>query len=135
DDVVSLGLIISFGQAMINSFGILPLGLTYGVLTLAALAHVLVSRETGAVQAVHEWWAIFRANLGGFLVIFAIIYGIALAAGLVMQAMMATLVLICALSPFWMGLVLYLSFITDQLYGCAYRDGVQRLKAFAPPDL
>jgi hypothetical protein len=64
--VSMMGYFVLFGLGM-------ALVLAIGVILPAVLGHVVATDDFGAAFRFKEWWAIFRANLGGFLLAYLIL--------------------------------------------------------------
>ena len=112
----------------------IPLMLVMSVLLPAAEVHVTDKVEFAAAFRVREWWTIFRANWGGFLLALAITYGISFALTLIVQFAMLTLVLICILPFIVPGISMYLSVVMYTAFAQAYREGLERLHAEQIPE-
>ncbi len=125
----TLGLLQFFGSfGGMAVFGVAMLvNLTLGAFLPAAIGHLVARDSFGAAFRFGEWWPIFRANLGGFLVSYVMLIGFAVLAMMVSQVLYMTIVLCCfypvALSVF----SLYLMAIAGALFGRAYRAGVENL--------
>lgn len=119
------GMVI-FGLATIVSL------ITLAILP-APLNHALVAREFRAAFRPREWWPIFRANLGGFLLSFAILMGVNFVLSFAAQILYMTIVL-CCLVPFALVLAAtYLVVVASALFAQAYRTGAQNLAAVQDP--
>jgi hypothetical protein len=104
------------------------------VLAMAAflpvvIGHVIATGEFAAAFRVREWWQVFRANVGGFLLALAIMVGLSMAVSILLQALYFT-VCLCCLIPILLGPIsFYLTVVTNTLYARAYRAGAQSLAA------
>jgi len=105
----------------------IPLMFVLGVLLPAAEVHVTDKAEFAAAFQVREWWAIFRANWGGFLLAIAIVYGISFALTIIIQFAMITIVLICILPIIMPGIAMYTSVVMYTAFAQAYKEGQDRL--------
>jgi hypothetical protein len=106
---------------------IVPFSIILSVILPAAEAHVVEKNEFNAGFRVREWWAILRANLGGFLLALAISYAISLALTLIMQFAMLTLVLACLL-PFALPAIgMYMMLVMYTVFAQAYKEGRDRV--------
>ena len=109
-----------FGLAMI-------LTLITGMLAPVAVAHLVAKDDFAAAFRVKEWWAVLRANLGGFVIAFILMMGAFMLMSLAMQVLYLTIVL-CCLLPFASGVVnAYLLPVVSALYAQAYRAAVQKM--------
>jgi hypothetical protein len=103
------------------------LSLAIGVLVPPAVGHLIATDEFAAAFRVREWWRIFRANVGSFLLIMAIVFGISMALVMVLQILYIT-VCLCCLIPLLMGPIsFYIAQVSFALYARAYRTGAQNL--------
>ena len=117
----SLGGIVFFGLGMILAL------ITFAFLPVA-IGHVLATDEFAAAFRLAELWAIFRANLAGFLVAYALLLGFGIVLSVFLQLLFLTIIFCCiypiALAP----LTVYIMIIWSVLFAQAYRDGVQKLR-------
>ena len=105
------------------------LSLAAGVIVPAPLNHLVVTGDFEAAFRFREWWAIFRANVGGFLLSYAILMGLGMVLGLAVQILYLTVVL-CCLAPIVLALVgTYSSLVSAAIFAQAYRAGAQKLDA------
>jgi len=107
---------------------LMPLSLVISVILPAAEVHVTDKGEFAAAFHVREWWAIFCANWGGFLLALAIAYGISFVLTIVVQFAMLTLVLICVLPFILPGIWMYMSLVMYAAFAQAYKGGQERLQ-------
>jgi hypothetical protein len=124
-----LGLVSVIG--VFGWMGLFGLGMLYGligsVIVPAAIGHVITTGEFAAGFRWREWWPIFRANLAGFLVTYALLIGFSMVLSLVFQILYLTIIF-CCLYPFVTAPVaMYISVIWGVLFARAYRDGAQKL--------
>lgn len=113
-----------FGLMMLIIF---PLSLALGIIVPAAEAHTIAHNDFAAGFRIREWWQIFRANLGGFVIAYLISMLASFALTVIMQIAMATLILICIL-PFLMpAILMYTSLVMYTAFAQAYRDGKNKL--------
>jgi len=105
----------------------IPLSLVISVILPAAEVHVTDKGEFGAAFRVREWWEIFRANWGGFLLAVAIIYVISFLLSFIVQFAMLTIVLICVLPLVLPGVGMYMSLVMYTAFAQAYKEGKERL--------
>jgi hypothetical protein len=93
----------------------------------AAVTHMVREGKFVALFRVGSWWPVFRANLGGYLVAFFIIFGLGCVLQLVTQLLVFSMVL-CAVVPLlWLASTSYLAVISSLVYGQAYLEGAQRV--------
>jgi len=105
-----------------------------GVVYPTALTHVVVKESFPALFQVRDWWKIFSANLGGFLVIQVLLFGMIM----IMQYGVYLLVysfVLCGLAPI-LGFILgpYLMVTVSLMMGQAYREGVETLTLASEPN-
>ena len=102
--------------------------LAIGVVLPAIMGHVIATDEFAAAFRVQEWWAIFRANLGGFLIAYVVLLAISAALNFVFIFIYLTIIL-CCLLPFLLGpLSMYIMTIYSVVFAQAYREGVEKLE-------
>jgi hypothetical protein len=100
-----------------------------GVLTPVVVGHVVATHSWTAVFRVKEWWKIFRANLGGFVICYVILLGLSFVSALPAQILYFTVIL-CCLAPFVLSAVsFYICLISYPLYGLTYRAAIQKLSS------
>jgi hypothetical protein len=118
--VGAVGWIAFMGIAML-------FGLIISLFLPAAIGHVIATDQFAAAFRLGEVWAIFRANLTGFLVSYALLIGFWLVLGVVFQILYLTIIF-CCLYPFVVApLVMYTTIIWSVLFARAYRTGVETL--------
>jgi hypothetical protein len=118
-----VGMVISwiiFGLGMLG-------GIVVGVMMPAAQGHVVATNQFAAAFRIKEWWPIFRANLGGFIIAYIIITGAAMAISLAFQILYLTIIF-CCLMPFAISVyMIYQMIVWSTLMGQTYRAGVDKL--------
>lgn len=116
-------------------FGIsIFLFLILSVIMPAAVGHTIVNEQVGAAFRVREWWPIFRANLGGYLITTILVLGTTMFISYSVQLLYMTIVL-CCLVPVLIGFMyFYVGMISNVMYGQAYRIGRDALP-FKPDNL
>jgi hypothetical protein len=113
-----------FGISMLVIF---PISLALGIILPAAESHVIQHSDFTAGFRFREWWAIFRANLGGFLVAYLLAMVTAFVLTFIVQIAMITIVLICLLPLILPAISLYITLVMYAAYAQAYKDGKDRL--------
>jgi hypothetical protein len=86
----------------------------------------MVAKDSfGAAFQINEWWPIFRANLGGFILSYLIIIGVSMIYTLAVQALYFTFILCCTI-PILAGIFgFYLYLISSEIFAQAYRLGLE----------
>jgi hypothetical protein len=103
------------------------LSLLTGIITPPALMHLVDKGSFEAAFHIKTWWKIFRANLGGFVISFLLLFACLMLLNLVSTFLMMTVVLSC-LYPILLFLVsVYIGIISSALFAKAYRTGVERM--------
>jgi hypothetical protein len=98
-------------------------------LAAPAIQHMLATGRFAAAFELRSWWPIVRLNVGGWLVGFALLFGVNLVLGLILNVVVFTVVL-CVLLPFLSPLVqAYLAWVGAALFADAYRVGRERTRA------
>ncbi|KAF0107014.1 MAG: hypothetical protein FD146_2124 [Anaerolineaceae bacterium] len=99
-----------------------------GLFLPPALGHLIAKGQFAAAFRVKEWWAVFRANFSGYLLMFALTYGINMILVWVVYLFYFTVVL-CFVMPFAMAAATFLmSAIHFSLLAVTYRDGARKLE-------
>jgi len=94
---------------------------------LPALGHLLATGRFGAAFRVREWWPMFKANLGGYILTLLLLTGVYLVLIWSAYALYFTVIL-CFLMPFAMMAAGFLmNAIHFSLLAVAYRDGKRKL--------
>ena len=120
-----IGMVIFFGTFGAGMLLMLAISLVLPV----TVGHTIATDEFAAAFRVHEWWAIFKANIAGFLIAYIILAGFWIALTVVLQIFYITIVL-CCLVPFIIVIAyLYMIIIGSVMFGQAYRDGVDKLNS------
>ena len=116
-------LIGMIGWAGSFAFGMILL-LAVGIILPVAIGHVIATNEFAAAFRVSEWWAIFRANLAGYLITYVLIFGFWVVISFALQFLYLTIIF-CCLVPFVTPfLMIYMMVISSVLFAQAYRTGV-----------
>jgi len=103
------------------------LSLPLGLIIPAAEMHAVAKNEFAAGFRFREWWGIFRANLGGFILALVVIYAASMALSIVMQLLIVTIILACLLPFFIPALTTYITLVTYAMYAQAYKVGRDKL--------
>ncbi|MFN8398986.1 MAG: DUF4013 domain-containing protein [Anaerolineales bacterium] len=114
---------------------IIPFSIAVALIIPAAEMHVADTDDFSSAFRFREWWAVFRANLSGFLAAFAIYYLAGMAVGILVQILMVTVVLACLLPIVLPAITFYIYLIMYTTIAQAYRDGKAKLaqaEAVAP---
>jgi hypothetical protein len=120
-------MLFSFGGMALFGIGMF-FSLILWVFLPPAFAHVAAKDSFSAGFQFREWWKIFRANIGGFILSMVISGGLYMALIFAMQIIYMTIIL-CILLPFLMAFMsAYLSIVISVLIAQAYRDGVLKLE-------
>ncbi|NWF65320.1 MAG: DUF4013 domain-containing protein [Chloroflexi bacterium] len=106
---------------------IIPFSIAVGILGPVAELHVVDKGEFQAGFRFREWWAIFRANLSGFIAAFAIYYLASMAVAILIQILGLTIILACLLPILLPASTIYLLLIMYVSVAQAYRDGKVKL--------
>ena len=120
-----IGMIIWLG-----TFGVgMLLMLAISLILPVTVTHAIATDEFSAAFKVGEWWHIFTANIGGFLIAYVILAGFWIALTVVLQVFYITIVLCCLVPFIIVGVYIYMMIIGSVMFGQAYRDGVDVLNA------
>lgn len=124
----SLGLLV-FLVGIGFTFLFSLLSLPYSVIISAAGPHVVARGSFEAAFQFRDWWAVFRAGLGGFILAYAINMAVSFVLMLVVQVAMMTIVLICLLPVLMVPITAYITLLTNTLLAQAYLAGKDALAA------
>lgn len=93
-----------------------------------ALMHMIARDSFGAAFQFSQWWKIFRANFGGYVIAFLMAISIFAMLYLVYYILALSIVL-CCLAPIIVGtMAVYSGLITSALFAQAYRTGADKLR-------
>jgi hypothetical protein len=106
---------------------IFPFSLTLGILLPAAEAHTIANNEFAAGFRIREWWQIFWANIGGFIIAYLISIGTGYVLSIILQIAMITIILICVLPLIMPAIMMYTTLITYTAFAQAYGDGKTKI--------
>jgi hypothetical protein len=118
---------------LLTLFSLVPFGLVMvfslliGILSPVVMGHVVATHAWTAVFQVKEWWKVFRANLGGFLISYGVVIAVSYVTTIAVQLLNFTLIFFCLVPIMLTCLVFYISLISYPIYAIAYRAGVQNL--------
>jgi len=115
------GILFFIGIILTVLFSILSL--PYSIIISAAQAHVAAKRSFRAAFEFREWWQIFRAAIGQFLLAYVMILVASVILALVIQVAMITIVLICIVPFLMIPYTVYLMLVSNALYAQAYAKG------------
>jgi hypothetical protein len=106
---------------------LMPFSFALMIILPAAELHVVATSEFSAGFRIGEWWAIFRKNIGGFVVAFMIFYGLSMVMSFAFQILIMTIILICLLPLILPAYSLYMSTLMYTTFAQAYREGQAKL--------
>lgn len=106
---------------------IVPFSIVVAFVVPAAEMHVVDKDDFSAGFRVREWWAIFRANLRGFIAAFVIYYLAAMGLSIIIQILMVTIILACLIPILLPASTLYILLVMYITVAQAYRDGKAKL--------
>jgi hypothetical protein len=106
---------------------VIVLSLPLALIIPAAEMHAVDKNDFAAGFRFREWWGIFRANLGGFIVAFAIFYVVSMVLTIIMQILVATLILACLLPFFAPAITVYSTLVMYAMIAQAYKVGRDKL--------
>ncbi len=107
----------------------IAISLALGFLSQAGIGHMVAKDSFPAFFHVRAWWSVLRANLGGYIVSFVLIMGLAMITSMLYQVLMYTIVL-CFVAPILLGLLsFYLMLVSSAVIAQAYSQGANQLTA------
>jgi hypothetical protein len=109
---------------------LMPIFIFVGIFIPVAEVHVAIQNEFSAGFRIRECWAIFRANIGGFLLAYLFIYAISMLLSFALQILIFTVILLCLLPIIIPLISMYIVLFQYTLIAAAYREGT--LKQSAP---
>jgi hypothetical protein len=104
------------------------LSLPYGIIISAATGHVAAKRSFQAAFEFKEWWQIFRAAIGQFLIVYVILMIASFIFALAIQILTITIVLMCIVPLLMIPYSVYLMLVSNTLYAQAYAKGQEALQ-------
>lgn len=104
------------------------LSLPYTIVTAAAHGHVAAKDSFRAAFEFSEWWKIFRAAVGPFLIAYVVMMIASFIMAMVMQIAMITIVLMCIVPFLMVPYSVYLMLVSNVLYAQAYAKGQEALQ-------
>jgi hypothetical protein len=120
-----VGMVVFWACLGISMLG----GVIVGIIMPASLGHLIAKNQFAAAFRIKEWWSIFRANLGGFIVAYIILMGTTFMVSFAFQILYFTIIF-CCLMPFVMSaFTMYITTIWSTLMAQTYRTGVNKLAA------
>lgn len=106
---------------------LIPISFALAFIIPAAEMYVVDKDEFAAGFRIREWWAIFRANLSGFIAAFAIYYLSTMVLSLVLQIIGATLIFACLIPFLLPAITMYSVLIMYATIAQAYKVGKEKL--------
>lgn len=103
------------------------LSIATGIVTLPGLMHLIDNDSFIAAFHVKLWWKIFRANTGGFILSYFLLFAGSMVVNFVSSFLMMTVVLGCLYPILLMFGSVYIGIISSALFAKAYRTGVEKL--------
>ena len=120
------GILFFIGIVLIVIFSFLSLPLS--IVIPAATGHVAAKRSFSAAFEFREWWQIFRAAMGQFLIAYVLMLVASFIFAFVIQIAMITIVLICIVPFLMIPYSVYLMLVSIALYAQAYAKGQEILQ-------
>jgi hypothetical protein len=119
------GILFFIGIFCILIFSLLSL--PFSIFIAAATGHVAAKRSFSAAFEFREWWLIFRAAIGQFLISYVVVLAASFIFALVIQIAMITILLICIVPFLMIPYTVYLMLVSNALYAQAYAKGQESL--------
>jgi len=101
-------------------------GLAVGLVMPAIMGHVAATDDFGAAFRWKEWWAIFKANVGGFMLAYLLVFAISMVLNSILGFLYCTIILCCIVPFLTAPVTLYTVILSGALFGEAYREGVTK---------
>ena len=103
-------------------------GLAIGVVMPAIMGHVAATDDFGAAFRFKEWWTIFKANVGGFMLAYLIVFAISIVLNSILGFLYCTIILCCVVPLLTAPVTLYTTILSGALFSEAYREGVENVE-------
>jgi hypothetical protein len=123
----SLFYMLSFFWLMLSMGCSFFLGIGIGIPLPAATVHVVYKRSLGAFFQVKEWWKVFRANLGGFVVAYFLLIATSMTLQMMTQILASSMIFMILVMVVPFVVWPYILVISSLLFGQAYREGLENL--------
>jgi len=120
------GLFFFIGMGMIMLFTLLSF--PYGIIISTAIPHTVAKNSFAAGFIFKEWFPIFRAGLGNFILSYVFVIVISFIFMFVIQFAMMTIILMCIVPFLMIPYSAYLTLVSNTIYSHAYilgRDALQ----------
>ena len=82
--------------------------------------------DFGAAFRLKEWWTIFKANVGGFMLAYLLVFAVSMVLNSILGFLYCTIILCCIVPFLTAPVTLYTVIISGALFGEAYREGVEK---------
>jgi hypothetical protein len=103
------------------------LSLATGIVAIPALMHLIDNDSFGAAFHFNQWWKILRANAGGFILSYFLLFACIMVINFASSFLMMTVVLGCLYPIVLMFGSVFAGIISSALFAKAYRTGVEKL--------
>jgi len=103
-------------------------GLAIGIVMPTIMGHVAATDDFGAAFRLKEWWTIFKANAGGFLLAYLIVFAVSMVLNSILGFLYCTIILCCIVPFLTAPVTLYTVIISGALFGEAYREGTEKVE-------
>ena len=120
------GLFFFIGLGLIMLFTLLSF--PYGIIISAAIPHSVANNSFAAGFNFKEWFPIFRAGLGNFILSYVFVIVISFVFMFAIQFAMMTIILMCVVPFLMIPYSAYLTLITNTIYSQAYVTGRDALQ-------
>lgn len=120
------GVFFFIGMGMIMLLTLLSF--PYGIIISAAIPHTVAKNSFEAGFNFKEWFPIFRAGLGNFILSYVFVMVVSFVFMFVIQFAMLTIILMCIVPFLMIPYSAYLTLVTNTIYSQAYilgRDALQ----------
>jgi hypothetical protein len=111
-----------FGAGMLASALV---GALVAIVLPAVIAHVVAQNDIGAAFRFREWWGVFSARPGAYLIVFVVMGVCSLAVSMLGQALSASIVLCCLVPLVVSPIRAYLGIVSSIVFAFAYRSALQ----------
>jgi hypothetical protein len=122
--IAGMLLFVGMGSTMLFTL----LSLPYGIVLSAAQGHVAAKRSFRAAFEFKEWWQVFRAVPGQFMLAYVVMFVASFIFTFVMQIAMITIILMCILPFLMIPYLVYSILVSNALYAQAYAKGLEKIQ-------
>jgi hypothetical protein len=103
------------------------------VFVIPAILNMIDKGSFGAAFHFKEWWANFKVNFAGYLVVYLIVAGVYALLALILGVVFSTVILLCLVPLVIIAVALYIGMISYAVLGQVWVEGEEKLAAPTVP--